>query len=118
MSAPVASLLILSIAAAAVQTPQPTQTLVSTTELAAWLKDPRVIVLHIADRPAAFEEGHIPGAPFVRYGDFAVQADGLDSELPAADVAKRVFEAAGVSDDSRVVIYAASTVNAARAFFT
>ena len=118
MNAPVACLTVLVIAVSAVQTPQPAQTLVSTTELAAQLTDPRVIVLHIADRASAFEEGHIPGARFVRYGDFAVQADGLDSELPAPEVVKRVFEAAGVSDDSRVVIYAASTVNAARAFFT
>jgi 3-mercaptopyruvate sulfurtransferase SseA len=58
------------------------------------------------------------GSRFLRYDDFAVQVDGLDSELPTVDVAKRVFEAAGVSDHSRVVVYAASSTLAARAFFT
>ena len=42
----------------------------------------------------------------------------LGSELPSVETAKRVFEAAGVSDDSRVVVYAPSPVTAARAFFT
>ena len=93
--------------------------LVSVHELAAMLKNQDVVVLHVADRAAAFEQGHIPGARFVRYADFAVEGvDNIGSELPAADTIKRVFEAVGVSDGSRVVIYASSTVLAARAFFT
>ena len=92
--------------------------LISARELSAVLNDPATVVLHISDRPAAFEEGHIPGARWVRYSDFAVQVDGIDSELPSADVAKRVFEAAGVSDSSRVVIYAPAPTSATRAFFT
>lgn len=100
----------------------PTQTptlLVNVQDLSRMLKDPAVVVLHVADRAATFEEGHIPGARFLRYGDFAVQGpDNLGSELPPADTAKRVFEAAGVSDNSRVIIYAQSPVVAARAFFT
>jgi thiosulfate/3-mercaptopyruvate sulfurtransferase len=93
--------------------------LVSVSELAGLLKDPTVVVLHVADRAAAFEEGHIPGARFVRYGDFAVDGDDqIGSELPSAEVVKRVFEKAGVSDDSRVILYAQSPVLAARAFFT
>lgn len=93
--------------------------LVSATELAAMLTDATVVVLHVAERASSFEEGHIPGARFVRYGDFAVPGDSnIGSELPSPDAIKRVFEAAGVSDDSRVVIYAQSPVVAARAFFT
>jgi thiosulfate/3-mercaptopyruvate sulfurtransferase len=93
--------------------------LVSVTEVARVLKDPSVVLLHIADRAAAFEEAHIPGARFVRYGDFAVEGDeGLGSEFPPAETIERVFEAAGVSDNSRVVLYAQSPVTAARAFFT
>jgi thiosulfate/3-mercaptopyruvate sulfurtransferase len=92
--------------------------LVSVADLKAMLKDPYVVVLHVVDRGAAFEEGHIPGARALRYVDFAVDGDGLGSELPSAETAKRVFEAAGVSDDSRVVIYAQGAVTAARAFFT
>ena len=93
--------------------------LVSATELAGMLNDPHVVVLHVADRAAVFEQGHIPGARFVRYADFAIEgSDGLGSELPPASTVKQVFEAAGVSDDSRVIVYAQSPVLAARAFFT
>ena len=93
--------------------------LVSVAELAALLNDPAVVVLHVADSDATFQREHIPGARFVRYGDFAVDgADNIGSELPAAEIMKRVFESAGVSDDSRVILYAQSPVTAARAFFT
>jgi thiosulfate/3-mercaptopyruvate sulfurtransferase len=93
--------------------------LVGVTELSAMLKDANVVVLHVAERASVFEQGHIPGARFVRYGDFAVEgADSVGSELPSADVIKQVFEAAGVSDTSRVILYGQSPVAAARAFFT
>jgi thiosulfate/3-mercaptopyruvate sulfurtransferase len=93
--------------------------LVSVSELSGMLKDPNVVVLDIAASVKAFEDGHIPGARYVRYADFAVEgADRIGSELPSAEEITRVFEAAGVSDDTRVVIYAQSPVTAARAFFT
>ena len=93
--------------------------LVSVSELAAQLKNPDLVILHVADRPAAYEDGHIPGARFLRYGDFAIEgADGVGSELPAPADIKRVLEAVGVADNSRVVLYAANAVYAARAFFT
>jgi thiosulfate/3-mercaptopyruvate sulfurtransferase len=92
--------------------------LVSVADLKAMLKDPSLVVLHLADRGAAFDDAHIPGARPISYADFAVEGDGLGSELPSAETVKRVFEAAGVSDDSRVVIYAQGPVTAARAFFT
>jgi thiosulfate/3-mercaptopyruvate sulfurtransferase len=105
---------------AVVQTSQtsPGGLLVSAAELAA-LKDSSLVILHIADRASAFEEAHVPGARFLRYGDFAVDGDkGLVSELPGIDEARRVFEAVGVSNGSRIVIYGSSPVMAARAFFT
>jgi thiosulfate/3-mercaptopyruvate sulfurtransferase len=93
--------------------------LISAADLAAALKNPDVVVLHVVDRESTYTDGHIPGARFVRYADFAVEGDrGLGSELPSADQLKRVFEAAGVSETSRVVIYGNNTVAAARAFFT
>ena len=93
--------------------------LVSVSGLAGMMKSPDVVLLHIADRAAAYEEAHIPGARFVRYADFAVEgADNIGSDLPPAETIKRVFEAVGVSDGSRVVIYGLSTVMSARAFFT
>jgi 3-mercaptopyruvate sulfurtransferase SseA len=72
--------------------------LVSVAELAPVLEDPGVVVLHVADNVKPFEDGHVRGARFVRYGDFAVEGpDQIGSELPSADVIKRVFEAAGVA---------------------
>ncbi len=93
--------------------------LIAPAALAQQLRNPSVVVLHIADREASFADGHIPGARFVLYSDIAVAGDqGIGSELPPMPQLKRVFEAAGVSDNSRVVIYGGNTVYAARAFFT
>jgi len=93
--------------------------LISTADLAAALNDPALVLIQVAERPSAFEEAHIPGARFVRYADFAIDGpDGVGSELPPADRVKQIFEAAGVSTNSRVVLYSPSTVAAARAFFT
>ena len=90
--------------------------LISTADLAAALKDPALVLLHVGDRQSAFEQAHIPGARFLSYGDFAVNGpDNLGSELPSVAQAKQVFEAVGVSSASRVVVYGTSTVAAARA---
>lgn len=97
--------------------PQP-QLLVAAADLAAQLKDPQLLLLHVADRQAAFEDEHIPGARFVRYADIAVDGDGLGSELPPIDALARVLQDAGVSESRTVVIYGTSTVMAARLFFT
>ena len=100
------------------QAPAPPGLLISPAELAGRLKDPSLVILHVADRDTSFREGHVPGARFLRYGDFALTVDGIGSELPSAAELKRVFEAVGVSDSARVVIYGSSPVVAARAFFT
>lgn len=93
--------------------------LVSASELAALMNDPSAVVLHVADDRRVFEEGHVPGAAFVKYADFAVDGPGaLGAELPPLAQLERVFEAAGVSDSSRVIVYGSSPVAAARAFFT
>ena len=93
--------------------------LITAGELAAAAKDPSLVVLHVADRASGFEEAHLPGARFLRYADFAIDGgQGLGSELPSVDDVRRVFEVVGVSNGSRVVVYAASPVMAARAFFT
>ena len=104
--------------AGSAQTPR-ADLLVSTADLARQLNDPALVILHVADRESSFTDGHIPGASFLRYGDFAVDGDrNVGSELPPIDTLRRVFEAVGVSDNARVVIYGSSPVAAARAFFT
>jgi thiosulfate/3-mercaptopyruvate sulfurtransferase len=105
-------------ATAAQQPPAASNLLVSTTELAAHLKDSDLVLLHVADPATVFEQAHIPGARFLSYGEVAVDGpDELGAELPPMDELKRVLADAGVSDDSRVVLYG-NTVLAARAFFT
>src|SRR5690349_23965955 len=81
--------------------------LVSPAELAAALKDPATIVVAAGNSEDDFIAGHIPGARFVRYGDYAVDADGLSSELPPVDQLRKVLSGAGISDKSKVVIYGA-----------
>ncbi|MBZ5521847.1 MAG: sulfurtransferase [Acidobacteriia bacterium] len=89
---------------------------VSAEWLAQHLKDPKVVVLHVADQRSEYDAGHIPGARFVATEDIA---EGNVVELPPANRLKEVFEKAGVSDDTRIVIYTTSWYPVAgRAFYT
>lgn len=108
----------LVIASAFAQDSQRAGHLMSTAQLAAGLTAPDLVLLHVADQMSTYAQAHIPGARFVRYGDVAVDgSDDLGAELPPMGDLERVFEEAGVSDTSRVVIYG-NTVAAARVFFT
>jgi thiosulfate/3-mercaptopyruvate sulfurtransferase len=91
--------------------------LVTPAELAASLKDPAIVIVAVDSSDDNFIAAHIPGARFVRYGDIASDADGLQSELPPVDQLRKVLSAAGISDKSKVVIYG-SAIAAARLFFT
>ena len=91
--------------------------LLSPAALATALKDPATVVIAIGSNDDDFVAGHIPGARFVRYGDIAVDANGLSSELPPVDQLRKVLTAAGIGDTSKVVIYGAP-MPASRMFFT
>jgi thiosulfate/3-mercaptopyruvate sulfurtransferase len=92
--------------------------LVSARDLASQVKDPAVVILHVAEESADYTRAHIPGARFIRYEAVAPGgADALGAELPPAARVKALFEGVGVSDSSRVVIYG-HTVLASRVFFT
>lgn len=107
----------LALAFAAVLAPAP-GLLISPTELAAEMKDPGVVILHVDTRSTDFGAGHIKGARFIGYNQITVDGpNGLGSELPPVADLVAVFTAAGVSDGSRVVIYG-SAIAATRAFFT
>ena len=93
--------------------------LVSPAELAGELGAPGLLVLHVHEREATYEAGHIPGARFIRYSTFATdEPGGLGAELPTVAGLQRVLEAAGVRADQRIVIYSPSLLMAARLFFT
>jgi thiosulfate/3-mercaptopyruvate sulfurtransferase len=93
--------------------------LVSTDWLAQHLKDPKLVVLHVSRDRKAYDAGHIPGARFLALSDIAVTRDGILNELPPAAALKNLFERAGVSDDSRIILYSDTNVlPATRAYFT
>ena len=80
------------------------------------LNDPKVIVLHVAEKRSEYTSGHIPGARFLALSDFI---EGEDAELPSTEKLKAAFEKIGVSDDSHVVIYTTAWYPmAGRAYYT
>jgi thiosulfate/3-mercaptopyruvate sulfurtransferase len=92
--------------------------LVSPADLAREKTDPAVVVVHVSDRPADFDAGHIPGARHLPYDRIAVDGpERLGSELPPVADLVRAFTEVGVTDASRVVLYG-SAIAATRAFFT
>ncbi len=91
--------------------------LVTDTWLAPRLNDPSVVVLHIGT-DAVYRAAHVPGARLVLSSALAVDRNGLPAELPDAATLDALFEAAGVSDGSHVVLTGDGPLNAARGFFT
>jgi thiosulfate/3-mercaptopyruvate sulfurtransferase len=90
--------------------------IVSAKWLSEHLNDPKVIILHVDEKRAEYDKGHIPGARFLALEDFIV---GEDAELPATEKLKDSFEKLGVNDDSRVVIYTTAWYPmAGRAYYT
>src|SRR5258708_11072738 len=92
---------------------------VSTEWLAAHLNDPKVVVLHVANKRSEYDAGHIPGARFLDTNDFIDKNSPLSTELPSAERLKDVFEKLGISENTRIIIYTAAWYPAAgRAYFT
>jgi len=93
--------------------------LVSTEWLAGHLHDPGLIVLSVSSGKDFYVSGHIPGARYLSLGDIAFTRNGVPNELPPIDQLQRVFEAAGITNDSPVVLYGERYgLFAARAYFT
>jgi thiosulfate/3-mercaptopyruvate sulfurtransferase len=93
--------------------------LVSTESLAGRRRDPRTVVIHVGRDRASYDAGHIPGAQFLALSSIVAEQNGVPNELPPAAQLEAAFEAVGVSDDSRVVLYGdLDGLLAARAFFT
>lgn len=90
--------------------------IVSAQWLAGHLNDPKVVVLHVADKRSEYDAGHIPGARFLSLEDFI---EGEDAELPPTEKLKDTFEKLGVSNDTRVVVYTTAWYPmAGRAYYT
>ena len=93
--------------------------LVSGAELERDLVDPDLVVLHVARERDHYDDGHIPGARFLRTGDILTERDGVPNQLPDVHELRRVLETVGVSSDSRVVLYGDwGGLSATRTFMT
>ena len=87
--------------------------------LSSHLTDPKIVILHVSADRKEYDAGHIPGARFVSLGDIAVTRNGIHNELPPVEDLQKIMESAGVSDDTRVVVYSdTSVLPATRAYFT
>jgi thiosulfate/3-mercaptopyruvate sulfurtransferase len=93
--------------------------LVSTQWLADHLKDPNVVLLHLADNLSDYKRGHIPGARFLSMKQITTDVGALNTELPSVDQLQKAFGELGIGDNTRVVIYATNWFpSAARVYFT
>lgn len=92
--------------------------LVSTGWLDRHFNNPGLVILYIGERKS-YDEGHIPGARFVAFSDITITRGELHNELPPVADLKKLFEKAGVGDDSRVILYGDRLgLLATRAWFT
>ena len=95
------------------------QMLVSTDWLAKNLKQPKLVLLHIARGRKNYDAGHIPGARFLDYGELIVTRSGVVNELPPVEKLQQLFANLGVNNDSRVVLLCEGQgIMAARTYWT
>jgi len=86
-------------------TAQEQPVLVSTQWLAERVDDPNLVVLHVGMSMRGMPEEYIDGAGFIDYHDFAADANGLVVELTPVQQMVEALQRAGVSNNSRVVVY-------------
>lgn len=79
--------------------------LVSTDWLAEHSADPDLVLLHVGMAMRGMPEEFISGARFIDYHGFTADANGLVAELTPVDQMVEALQAAGVSNDSRVILY-------------
>jgi thiosulfate/3-mercaptopyruvate sulfurtransferase len=100
-------------------TPAREEMLVSTDWLAKHLQDRNLIVLCIADNERFYSSDHIPGARMILVSQIVTTRSGVPNELPSLETLQHVFEMAGVSNDSHIILYGErSGLLATRAYFT
>ena len=113
-------LLLFALTAAAAHGDVRESMLVSPDWLAQRLGDKSLVVLHTGTQKD-YEEAHIPDARLITLGEISVTGErGLRLELPDVESLRSAFAKKGISDDSRVIIYAGteSVQSATRVWFT
>lgn len=79
------------------------EALVSTEWLAENLNDPNIRVFEVSIIPGVYERGHIPGAANLRWHTDLV--DTVVRDIVSAERFQELLQAAGVNDDSTVILY-------------
>lgn len=76
-----------------------------------------VTILHADRTRASYDSAHIVGARFVPVSAFAVERNGLPTELPPAERLDSLLESLGVGDQGTILLYG-DLLAATRLFFT
>ena len=92
--------------------------LVSVDWLAEHLQDSSFVLLHVGMPTARSSGEFIPGARFLNYQEMVQVRDGLIVEMPPVDELIELFEVAGVSDQTLVILYGSPAHLPARAYVT
>jgi thiosulfate/3-mercaptopyruvate sulfurtransferase len=87
--------------------PEAAPLLVSSEWVAGVLGEEGIVLLHVGS-DSSHAAGHIPGARPLPLSGFAPEVDGMSTEMPDPSRLRDLLEGAGVSADSRIVIYSAS----------
>ena len=102
------TILLLSTIAVAGIIPRGPDMLVSTKWLSDHLPDQNLVLVQIGPKESEYLEGHIPNARFLPIEKISDERDGLKHELLPVNQLIANLEAIGISDNSRVVIYASN----------
>lgn len=82
-----------------------TEFIVSTEWLASHLDDPNIVIIEIGKQDDQ-DKRHIPGAVFMKTSDISTPHDsGLTLQIPSIDKLIDSFEKAGVSNNSKIILY-------------
>jgi thiosulfate/3-mercaptopyruvate sulfurtransferase len=93
------------------------QFVVSTEWLAAHLRDRDLVIVEVV-RDDTARVARIPGSRSLLYRHLTVRRDSLSTEVPTPDSLQSLFAGLGISNASRVIVYAAEAPMATRALMT
>lgn len=104
---------------AVAQSPAFESPLVSPEWLSQHLNDPGLVIVNVVSNRREYATGHIPGARMLWSGAMAPSNPDLTSELPPLAQLDSIIESLGISNDSKIVVYAAQLgPPAGRAYMT
>lgn len=73
-----------------------------------WLEerlDEKLVILHVARDSETYSLTHIPGARFLDFTQLVELRDGIRNEMPSLETLTAVFQAVGIDEESRVIVY-------------